>query len=1278
MTSLRSIGLRTALAVSCALLFSLFLAGAASAQTGTSTVRGTVQDQQGQAVTGATVTLRNAEKNFTRTQVTNDEGGYVFAAVPPDVYTVEVEGAGFKKTAVSNVRALVDTPVAVDVALEVGALTETVDVSAAVDAPLNTTDASIGNAFESRRIEELPLNARNVVGLLSLQPGVTRGGEVTGSRRDQANITLDGTDVNEQQTGLDIVNGSGTTTPGNAFSSVIRVNPDSVQEFRVTTSAPNATQGRSSGGQVSLVTKSGTNKFTGSAYWFHRNTIFTSNDWFNNAAGRFAATDPQVVSGQRRAGDLRVPRPKLLRNIYGGSLGGPIKQDRLFFFYSYEGRRDAAETSVLRNVPTATLRQGIVQYRNNTGGVTQLTPADIARIYPATGGVNPVGLQILQTAPLPNDFTVGDGLNRAGFRFNAPIANQFESHQLRLDLTLTDRQTFFIRGNYQDDLLGNAPNFPGTAAPNTWVHPKAFTAGHTWTISNNVVNSLRVGLTRVALSDQGDNGGTAISFRDVFSPLLNTRTLSRTTPTWNFVDDVNWIKGTHTLQFGTNLRFIRNNRTSFSNSFDSALVNFQFYEGGGATLFAVPEIANTINPSFNFDYGRAVAAAIGRFTQYSINAVFDKSGQIQPAGTPSERSMATEEYDFYGQDSWKVRPNLTLTYGLRWGVNTPVYERNGFQLVPTVNLGEFFERRAAGAAAGTPVNDPIIFNLGGKANNAPGFYEIDKNNFAPLIAVAWSPNFGSGDSFLGRLLGREGRSVIRGGFRMVYDRFGSQLAVSSESENSFGFSSSTTNGANANNATTNLGPLVTLNPNVRSFPRITAPNALTFPLQLPSDETDRILAGIDQSLTTPVQYQWNASYGREVGRGLAFDVSYVGRAGRNLLLVRDIMQPNNLVDPQSGMDWYGAFALLNDLRNRGIPLSQVPSIPYFENLFPGLAATVGGIPLTASQVAYRRHARAIQIGTSTAGTAINGQNDFDPTNIQFFLDDRSKLGRNVFFHPQYAALQTLSSIGRANYHAFTLSARQRYKSEFLMDFNYTFAKALDDGSPLETNRVLANVLRQSLDTDLQYSHSNFDIRHNINANWLLSLPFGRGKKFMSGAHPLVNAVLGGWQLAGIVRFNTGAPFNASDSRWATNWQSQSFGTRIREVCADGPADVNGQPNVFRDPLAAYRSFRNSRAGEAGDRNIGCFRLPSYFTMDAGLSKNFDMWYSETHKLQFRWEVFNVTNTQPFGLISSLTLDQDPFLATSVSGNFGRYTGSQTPVGESRPGRVMQFALRYKF
>ncbi len=227
------------------------------------------------------------------------------------------------------------------------------------------------------------------------------------------------------------------------------------------------------------------------------------------------------------------------------------------------------------------------------------------------------------------------------------------------------------------------------------------------------------------------------------------------------------------------------------------MVNFQFYQGGGASLLAPAEISSTIATSFGFDYGRAVAAAIGSIHPIQHQFEFEKSGQALAVGTPATRAFATEEYDLYGQDVWKVRPNLTLTFGLRYGLNTPVYEKNGLQLVPNVVLGDFLERRLASAEQGTPLNELITFQLGGKANNGPDFYNLDKNNFAPNVSVAWSPNFG--DGFFGRAFGRGNQSVIRAGFRMLYDRVGSQLAVAAESENSFGFSSTTTNGSNSTN-----------------------------------------------------------------------------------------------------------------------------------------------------------------------------------------------------------------------------------------------------------------------------------------------------------------------------------------------------------------------------------------------------------------------------------------------------------------------------------------------
>ncbi|HKP72691.1 MAG TPA: carboxypeptidase-like regulatory domain-containing protein [Pyrinomonadaceae bacterium] len=1273
------------------LFLSLLVCASVFAQSGRSTVRGTVRDPQGGAVAGATITLTNAEKNFTRTQTSNEEGGYVFTAVPPGTYQLEAESTGFKKVSVADVHALVDTPVDVDVQLEVGNVSETVSVTGANEAALNTSDATIGNAFENRRIQGLPLNARNVVGLLSLQPGVTRSGYVNGGRADQANVTLDGVDVNEQQRGLDIVTDE-------AFASVLRTTPDSLQEFRVTTTNPNADQGRSSGAQVSLVTKSGSNDWHGSLFEYHRNTVTTANDFFNNAAG--------------------VERPQLLRNIYGGSIGGPIKKDKLFFFGTYEGFREATATSVLRQVPLPSLGQGIVKYvvepdefghlpDGNFACPTTGTPgrrclalntSQINQFYTAANGVTP-GINQNALAALAaaaarypaNDSGAGDGLNTSGYRFNATTPARLNTYITRLDANLTDRQTLFFRGNYQWDHVthsvygstdcGTGDNiqcFPDTPALTLWNHPWGVAVGHSWTLSNSLVNRVSYGFTRAAFTDQGDANGNFYSFRFIFRPLGFKGTLSRTTPVHNFIDDLSWIKGSHTLQIGGNVRLITNNRTSDAASFDNAIANPSYYDCSGfSVILDNVDCQNLIFPNVasgaETDLRDALTAVIGRFSQYGAGLVYDQSGKLQPVGTPTTRSFATQEYELYLQDSWRWRPNFTLNYGVRWSTSTPVYERNGFQVKPTQSLGRYFEQRVASADKGVPFNDPITLDLAGKANNRPGFYEQDWNNFAPSVSFAWSPDFGN--NFLGKLLGNNGRSVVRGGYRMTFDRIGSQLAVSFDLNNSLGFVSTSGVSANTFNVSDRLAPLFAgANPQVRNLliaSGVSIPGSISFPLTRPSDEDQRIEQSLDDTLTTPYNHSVSLSYGREIGRGLSFEASYVGRFGRNLLASRDIMQLNNIRDPQSGMTWYEAANKLVDLRYAAVPISSVQPIPFFENLFPGLARPDLG--QTATQRAYRRFALP----------SVGGLNSTDYTFTQLVIDDQpiAKFN-NTFYQPQYAALSVYSTIARSNFNSAQFSIRQRLRNDIQFDFNYTFSHSLDNASGLQaaTAYSSAGFILNALDPGQNYADSDFDSRHIINANWLVGLPVGRGRALLGNANKVVNGILGGWTLTGIFRFNTGLPIVGAPveaDRWATNWNAQSNGVRVRAI-QSSPGDVDGSPNLFADPTAALQSFRDARPGEVGDRNV--LRAPGYVTLDAGLYKSFRLPW-EGQRIEFRWEVYNVTNTQRFdgSTIADLSLPQDPFIFKPTAGSdFGRFTSTQTPLNETKAGRVMQFALRYEF
>ena len=349
------------------------------AQTGTSSLRGIVSDPKGAVLPGATVTISDKQNGFSRSATTDGRGEYQFLQLPPSTYTVAVNGKGFAEVRQEGVQLLVGVPTTLNVSLQVQGQTITVEVTGEAT-HVNTTDATMGNAFEAKQIVELPFEGRNPVEILSLQAGVTytsptsgtaidnmfdsRSGATNGGRSDQTNITLDGVDNNDQSNGF-------------AFQGAVRSTLDSVEEFRVTTSNSNADAGRSSGAQVQLVTKSGTNGFHGVAEILNRSNIGEGNDWFNE-------------QGQLNSGLQNIP-PYLRRNTYGASLGGPIKKDRAFFYLGWERLVQHESTQTTRVVPSLNLRNGIVSYLCDVG--------DPNCVVGNTGGGGAAGGLTVTTAP---------------------------------------------------------------------------------------------------------------------------------------------------------------------------------------------------------------------------------------------------------------------------------------------------------------------------------------------------------------------------------------------------------------------------------------------------------------------------------------------------------------------------------------------------------------------------------------------------------------------------------------------------------------------------------------------------------------------------------------------------------------------------------------------------------------------------------------------------------------------------------------------------------------
>jgi hypothetical protein len=456
---------------------------------------------------------------------------------------------------------------------------------------------------------------------------------------------------------------------------------------------------------------------------------------------------------------------------------------------------------------------------------------------------------------------------------------------------------------------------------------------------------------------------------------------------------------------------------------------------------------------------------------------------------------------------------------------------------------------------------------------------------------------------------------------------------------------------------------------VRSLPGITVPGDLTFPQQKPlrtsfgSDLPTAIESSLDSKLSTPRNYAWSVTYERQLLKGAVLQVSYLARLGRNLLAQRDIATPANLFDPKSGMDWYTAATILERARQAGAALASIQPIPYFENLFqPYLVARAAACPTcqNATQAVYQR---AQRLGN-------------DWTTIQLNMDPYSTIGPHAFYQPQYGALTSWTTLANSNYHALAVSLRERLRT-FTVDFNYTYSHSLDDASGLQaagaysSSALILNPLRQRDN----YTASDFDVRHIINVNSVWQLPFGRGRTFVPRAGGLLDALIGGWQLSGIFRWNTGLPLGTpiDANTWSTNWENQSETTLIQPVPVSGCPDRRSPPKFLGncDVTAIYRSFRNSYPGETGQRNY--FRFPGYTNVDLGLAKSWTMPYNEDHKLQLRWDVFNVANYQPFGTLIGGRSGWG-ILPGSVNPapNFSNFSKIQgTP-------RVMQVGLRYAF
>ena len=1216
-------------------------------------VTGTVKDSNGAVIAGADVKLIDPKTGTELTTKTNDQGVYTFPKVAPGQgYKLTFTAPGFQTLIINEVGLGVDTVSTHNAEMTIGEVSGTVVVTASNEVTLNTTDASIGNVIGERRLKELPIQIRNSpAALIGLQPGVVgnnvgatgtnRIGSVTGARSDQGNITVDGIDSNDQATG------QFASTVGNAPI-------DAIQEFRAVSTNPGASDGRSSGGQVELVTKSGTNEFHGNVREYNRTAATAANSFFNNRAG--------------------IRRPALTRNQFGGSIGGPIVKDALFFFFDYEGRRDAQQVANLRIVPLNHFRNGSLAFLNNTAGcptnarlntspncITILNPAQVAALDPRGVGGNAALLSFLNSRyPQANDLTAGDGINTGGFRFNAPSQRKDNTYTTRIDWNATSKQRFFGRFNIarriQTDTVNSvAAQFPGD--PETAqiiVRDYTWVVGHTWTASPTFVNQVTVGAARSGLLFPNN---FAPAFPNSFTfgaglsaPFASISEQDRFVLVPTLRNDATWTKGTHSIEFGGSFKPIKS-QSGLTNDFNFVTVGL-----GGLLSSLDPSLRPATigaGTTRSGNYDAAFAFLLGRYAQVATNFNYDPAGNAFAPGTGKNRDYRYNELELYVQDNWRVRNNLTLNFGVRWHLYPAPYEANGFQAAQDTDMRQLFALRQANNAAGISGEnaEPFLrYDLIGKANNARALYETDLNNFARRFGFAYTPNFS--DGFLGALFG-ENKTVIRGGGAVVYDRPGGAITFIQD-QVSYLFDNSATTQFPAASPTSALlnNPrftgIATLPVN-NVAPTITRPFTpfvdAGFPFGLATGEFNY---AVDQQFRIPYSIQYSFGFQRELPGDFILEASYVGRQARKLFSQADVAQVLDFKDPTSGQFMIAAFNALQRQVEQGVPGNMVTAQPWFENqMFPG------GTTLMASNGTLRQ--LVLRGDTSDA--------------IQL-LYANGLLAPNVGMSAQFGSNIYISNQGASSYDGMLVSLRKRFSHNLQFDLNYTWSHSIDNGSSV-VNTVTGGLVCDLRDLRVCRGNSDFDIRHLWNANFIYELPFGRGQRFGSGAPGWLNQIIGGWEVTGIFTARSGLPFTTTTTAFPVGFNFNSPAVfnnsnvgALQEQIHDAS---NGTIQFFNDPSVVFNPtnptagvLRFPRHGEIGNRNI--LRGPGFWNLDTAVLKNFKMPWAESHVLQIRWESFNAFNHHSFGLP-----------AVGITGTtFGTITTSA-----SAP-REMQFAIRYSF
>jgi len=1245
---------------------------------------GIVTDSTGAAVAGANVKLTNTLTGATYTTQTDEGGKYLFPKLPPSSgYTVTFTKDNFRTLTISQITLGVGVTETHNGQLEVGSVSQTVEVSAEGEATLNTTDATIGNVLDTRRLHDLPIQIRtSPARLLGLQPGVVaisggganRDGAVTGARTDQGNITVDGIDVNDMAGGF-------------AFTTVGQAPIDSIQEFRTVSADPTADAGRSSGAQIQLVTKSGTNNWHGSAREFNRSDKFAANSFFNNKAG--------------------TPKPELHRNQFGGSFGGHIIKDKLFFFSDYEGRRDASQFSNARTVPLAHVFDGQVAYihqgtdasgaactrlsnlSNQPTCITIAPASEVTTLDPQGVGAN-AALETFLKGRYPVGqlgLGLGNSVNTGGVRFNSPVALADNIWTNRVDFN-ANKHKLFGRFNverfHQDRTDGPIQEFPGDdKTTNSQSRDWGFVIGHTWTMNTSMINQATFGITKqVFLFNRTFRPSFPNSFTfgaGLSAPFTSLSSQGRSVPVPTLRDDFTYIHGKHTWVTGFTFKPIQQ-QSQLTNDFNFLTVGLGGNTGALNSSLRPSDILNSATARsqwdgmFTFELGRIAAA--------STQANYSRQGTPFPAGTGKRRNFKYNEYEIYVEDSWKARPDFTLTYGLRWQYYGVPYEANGFQAINDTDFSNLFNIRQLNGLNGVsgPNAEPFLrYDLGGKANGARGFYEPDLNNFAPRFSFAYNPSVRNG--FLGKILG-DRKTVIRAGGGVVYDRVAGaitfiqdQVSYLFDNNQSVNFGGGSANSALLNDprftGITDVAPGI-----IPTLPTITRPFTPFVSGGIPTgNATGEFNFAVDQNFRTPYSYSYALSVQRELRAGFIAEVAYVGRMGRKLFAQADASQIIDFKDASSGQFLIPAFNALQQQINAG---GGVTPQLWIENQLGAAILANFGLSCTSTafvgpgQVPFANCTELVGRASFVDSTGATAPSGFFRDLVQ--IGDTSDtvqgmfgsgfLFENVGMSGQFSTNIYNGSYTSSSYNGMLLSLRKRYSHNLQFDLNYTYAHSIDNQSSV-VNTVTGGLVCDLRNLRVCRGNSDFDVTHIVNFNGVYDLPIGRGQLLARNAPGWLDRIIGGWEVSGIQTWRSGFAFGTTTGTFPVgfNFDSPAVLTGSTSAIQGNVHTASGSIQFFKDPAAALAALSNPTHGVIGNRNN--LRGPHFWNVDLAVLKSFKMPWSEAHRLQLRAEMYNGLNHPSFNI---------PTAANSSinSGGFGTISSTASTA------REVQFGLRYDF